>query len=77
MSTYRPCSTDYRLHIADNVLQLFEKQKSNSFVFISRPPTASGADVITSIALQKISAPVQRVGYPHGSFVQYLRFSPV
>jgi len=61
MSTYRPCSTDYRLHVADNVFQLFEKQRSNSFVFMTRPPAASGADVITSIALQKISAPVQRV----------------
>ena len=61
MSTYRPCSTDYRLHIADNIFQLFEKQRSNSFVFMTRPPAASGADVITSIALQKISVPVQRV----------------
>jgi hypothetical protein len=62
MSTYRPCSTDYRLFVGDNLLQLFEKQRSNSFVFMARPPAASGADVITSIALQKISAPVQRVG---------------
>ena len=63
MSTYRSCSTDYRLYIGDNILQLFEKQRSNSFVFMTRPPAASGADVITSIALQKISAPVQRVGF--------------
>jgi len=64
MSTYRHCSTDYRLHVADNILQLFEKQRSNSFVFMTRPPRASGSDVITSIALQKISAAVQRVGCP-------------
>lgn len=64
MSTYRPCSTDYRLHVADNIFQLFEKQRSNSFVYMARPPAASGADVITSIALQKISASVQRVGSP-------------
>jgi len=62
MSTYRNCSTDYRLHVADNILQLFEKLRSNSFVFMTRPPAASGSDVITSIALQKISAAVQRVG---------------
>ena len=62
MSTYRTCSTDYRLYVGDNLVQLFEKQRSNTFVFISRPPAASGADVITSIALQKISATVQRVG---------------
>ena len=62
MSTYRPCSTDYRIHVADNIFQLFEKLRSNSFVFMTRPPAASGSDVITSIALQKISVPVQRVG---------------
>ena len=65
MSTYRHCSTDYRLYVRDNILQLFEKQRSNSFVFMTRPPAASGADVITSIALQKISVPVQRVGRSH------------
>ena len=63
MSTYRPCSVDYRLYIGDNIVQLFEKQRSNTFVFINRPPAASGADVIMSIALQKISVPVQRVGW--------------
>ena len=61
MSTYRPCSTDYRLYVGDNIFQLYEKQRSNSFVFMVRPPAASGADVITSIALQKISNMVQRV----------------
>ena len=63
MSTYRTCSTDYRLYVGDNLVQLFEKQRTNTFVFITRPPAASGADVITSIALQKISATVQKVGY--------------
>lgn len=63
MSTYRPCSTDYRLHVADNILQLFEKLRANSFVYMARPPMASGSDVITSIALQKISAAVQRVNH--------------
>ena len=62
MSTYHTCSIDYRLYIGDNVVQLFEKQKGNTFVFMNRPPAASGADVITSIALQKISASVQKVG---------------
>lgn len=62
MSTYRPCSTNYMLYVADNLFQLFDKQRSNTFVFMSRPPAASEADVITSIALQKISVPVQRVG---------------
>lgn len=62
MSTYRPCSIDYKLRVGDNLLQLFEKDISNSFVFMTRPPAASGADVIMSVALQKISVPVQRVG---------------
>lgn len=64
MSTYRPCSTDYRLYVGDNIFQLFEKQRSNSFVFMTRPPTASGADVVTSIALQKISNLVRTVSCP-------------
>ena len=61
MSNYRTCSSDYRLHAAGNVLQLFKKQRSNTFVFVTRPPAASGDDIITSIDLQGISRQVQQV----------------
>ncbi|KAI0685002.1 P-loop containing nucleoside triphosphate hydrolase protein [Cerioporus squamosus] len=44
----------------DNVLQLFDKQRANSFIFMTRPPAASGADLVTSIALNKISQRVQK-----------------
>jgi hypothetical protein len=58
MSTYRLCADGHRLHCSDNLFQLYNKQKADTFVFINRPP---GADVAISIALQKISATVQRV----------------
>ena len=72
MSTYRPCSTNYMLYVGNNAVQLFAKQRGDTFVFINRPPEASGDDVITSIALQKISVPVQRVGCFLRRFVLHL-----
>ncbi|KIJ58833.1 hypothetical protein HYDPIDRAFT_101927 [Hydnomerulius pinastri MD-312] len=60
MSVYRPCTKGYRLHCSDGNLQLYNKNKGDTFVFISRPPRASEQDVVTSIALQKISPRVQQ-----------------
>ncbi|KAJ8087712.1 hypothetical protein PM082_006548 [Marasmius tenuissimus] len=60
LSTYRPCTVDYRLHCGDNVLQLYDKLRANTFVFLTKPPKASGAELTTSIALQKFSARVQK-----------------
>lgn len=60
------------LYIGDNAVQLFAKQRGDTFVFINRPPEASGDDVIMSIALQKISVPVQRVGCFLRHFAQHL-----
>ena len=62
MSTYWQGTPGYRLYCGDNVMQLFDKQRQNSFVFMIRPPAASGTDIVTSIALNKISHRVQQVG---------------
>ncbi|KAF9022945.1 RNA-directed RNA polymerase [Hymenopellis radicata] len=59
-STYRPCSVGYRLYCSSSILQLYNKQRSDSFVFITVPPSASGADVAISVALQKISNKVRQ-----------------
>ena len=61
MSTYWQGTGGYRLYCGENVLQLFDKQRANSFIFMTRPPAASGVDIVTSIALNKISQRVQQV----------------
>jgi hypothetical protein len=61
MSTYRPCTTGYRLHCSDGKLELYNKNRSDTFVYISRPVATSGAEVSASIALQKISPRIQKV----------------
>lgn len=43
------------------MLQLYNRQRSDTFIFMTRPPEKSGVDVIASIALQKISDHVRRV----------------
>ncbi|KAF8555926.1 RdRP-domain-containing protein [Imleria badia] len=62
MSVYRPCTAGYRLHCSDGNLQLYNKNQADTFVFIARS-RETGQDVITSIALQKIS---KRVGQQLG-----------
>ena len=61
MSTYRPCTKGYRLHCSDGKLELYNKQRGDTFIYINRPVATSGAEVSTSIALQKISSRVQKV----------------
>lgn len=61
MATLRPCTTGYRLHCSDARLQLYNKQIGDTFIMIQRPPAVSGYELSTSIALQKITAKVQRV----------------
>jgi regulator of nonsense transcripts 1 len=58
---FRPCRKGYKLHMGDNNFQLYNRNIADTFVFITRPVAASGADVATSIALQKISQAVQKV----------------
>ncbi|KAG6816130.1 hypothetical protein H0H87_008442 [Tephrocybe sp. NHM501043] len=60
LSGYRPCTTGYRLHMSDTHFQLYNKHVGDTFVFINRRPLHSGFEVAASIALQKISATVQR-----------------
>ena len=60
--SYKRCTPGYKLYCGENVLQLFDKKRANSFVFMTRPPAESGADIVTSIALQKISGHVLQVG---------------
>jgi regulator of nonsense transcripts 1 len=62
-SSYRPCTSGYRLHCSDTNFQLYDKDRANTFIFMTRPPAASGAELAVSIAVQKISARVQRVRF--------------
>ncbi|KAH8088982.1 RNA dependent RNA polymerase-domain-containing protein [Cristinia sonorae] len=59
-STYKRGTKGYKLHCSDNALQLYNKQRGDTFIFMTRPPEKSGADIIASIALQKISDHVRR-----------------
>ncbi|KAK7050252.1 AAA domain-containing protein, partial [Favolaschia claudopus] len=59
-SGYRPCTSGYRLHCSDVNFQLYNKHRGDTFIFMTRPPAASGAELAVSIAVQKISARVQK-----------------
>ncbi|KAJ3842639.1 RdRP-domain-containing protein [Lentinula raphanica] len=48
------------LYCGDGNLQLFNKHRANTFIHIRKPPVNSNEAFITSIALQQISARVQR-----------------
>lgn len=60
-STYKRGTKGYKLHCSDNALQLYIGQRADTFIFMTRPPEQSGVDIITSIALQKISGHVRQV----------------
>ncbi|KAK2464629.1 hypothetical protein APHAL10511_003322 [Amanita phalloides] len=57
-ATLRPCTTGYRLHFSDIDLQLYNKNRQDTFIFLTS--TWPGADIAASIALQKISKIVQQ-----------------
>ncbi|KAH9925902.1 P-loop containing nucleoside triphosphate hydrolase protein [Epithele typhae] len=61
MSTYWLGTKGYKLYCGEDTLQLFDQQRGNSFIFMTRPPAVSGHDIVTSIALQKISQRVQQL----------------
>jgi hypothetical protein len=61
MSTYQTCTKGYRLHCGDGILQLYNKHRGDTFIFLNRSPPKSDAFVSASIALQKINARVQKV----------------
>ncbi|EKM53816.1 uncharacterized protein PHACADRAFT_125775, partial [Phanerochaete carnosa HHB-10118-sp] len=60
ISTYKRGVKGWILSCSDNTLQLFNRQRANTFIFLTRPPEKSGADIITSIALQNFSRFVQQ-----------------
>ncbi|KAG7440660.1 RNA-directed RNA polymerase [Guyanagaster necrorhizus] len=59
-SSYRPCTAGYRLYCSPTNFQLYNKHRADSFVFLTRPPKASGAEVSMSVALQKLSNKVRQ-----------------
>lgn len=61
LATLRPCTTGYRLHCSDYRLQLYNKQISDTFIFLNRSPSTLVSEVSASIALGKISGTVQKV----------------
>ncbi|KAJ3824830.1 RNA dependent RNA polymerase-domain-containing protein [Lentinula raphanica] len=58
--TFTSCTTGFQLYCGDGNLQLFNKHRANTFIHIRKPPVNSNEAFITSIALQQISARVQR-----------------
>lgn len=64
-STYWRGTKGYRLHCSENVLQLYDQHRGNTFIFLTRPPEKSGSDIVASVALQKISGRVQKVRLIH------------
>ncbi|KAF5351219.1 hypothetical protein D9756_008167 [Leucocoprinus leucothites] len=58
IATLRPCTAGYCLHCSNNLFQLYNKQRGDTFVFVNRPSV--GAEISISVALQKISQTVQR-----------------
>ncbi|TCD62010.1 hypothetical protein EIP91_007628 [Steccherinum ochraceum] len=63
LTTYKRGTKGYKLYCGDNALQLYNKQRSDTVIFMTRPPQRSDsceADIITSVALQKISGHVRQ-----------------
>ncbi|KIY70984.1 RdRP-domain-containing protein [Cylindrobasidium torrendii FP15055 ss-10] len=58
-SSYKQSPKGFRLHCGPGRLQLYDRHIANSFIYIGIQPRASGAEVVTSVALQKISKQVQ------------------
>ena len=56
------CPKGYKLHCGWSKMELYNRQRGDTFVFINRsPPNMQRSDIITSIAVGKISKDVQRV----------------
>ncbi|TFK19298.1 RNA-directed RNA polymerase [Coprinopsis marcescibilis] len=53
--TRKPCDRGYRLHCSYGRFQLYDRNIGNTFVFIGKAPSGHESEVITSIALQKLS----------------------
>jgi hypothetical protein len=61
-STFKYLPNDgFKIYIGEGNIQIFNKQRANSFIHVRKPPVNSNEDFITSIALQQISQRVQKV----------------
>ncbi|KAI0318242.1 RNA dependent RNA polymerase-domain-containing protein [Amylostereum chailletii] len=58
--TFKSCTEGFRLYCGDGNIQLFNKERGNTFIHVRKPPINSGEDFITSIALQQISQRIQK-----------------
>ncbi|KAF5334777.1 hypothetical protein D9611_012906 [Ephemerocybe angulata] len=56
----KPCTKGYKLHCSFGKMELYNKHRGDTFIFIRRSPEGLQSEVVTSIALQKISGTVQR-----------------
>ena len=61
MPTNTPCPKGYRLHCSFSKMELYNKQRGNTFIFIQRSPLGLQSEVVASIALEKISGNVRKV----------------
>lgn len=77
MSTYKPCTAGYRLHCSDGKFELYNKQRADTFIYIVKPPAASGAQISASIALQKISGRVQKASQRYRLHVYVSRYQAI
>ncbi|KAI0684613.1 RNA dependent RNA polymerase-domain-containing protein [Cytidiella melzeri] len=60
LCTYKRGVLGWKLYCNDSIMQLFNRHRVDSFIFVSRAAEKSGTDIINSIALQKLSSYVQR-----------------
>ena len=59
--TFKYFPEGFRLYCGEGIVQLFNKKRQNTFIHLRKPPLNSEEDFIVSIALQQISARIQRV----------------
>ncbi|KAJ3554369.1 hypothetical protein NM688_g3145 [Phlebia brevispora] len=59
-ATYRRGVRGYKVFCNDSRFELFNRHRQDTFIFMTRPPKQSDADIITSWALQKLSDHVRR-----------------
>lgn len=62
----RPCTKGYRLHCSFGKMELYNKFRRDTFIYIQRSPMGLQSEVVTSIALQKISETVRLVSMIYG-----------
>jgi hypothetical protein len=58
---FKACSPGHRVFCGENNFRLYDKQHSNTFIFLRRAERQSGYDLSISIALEKINQKIQEV----------------